>query len=191
MNRDEIYDHLAKVYLGKKNSAQENKKKKLNTAWLVMNIAVTILILASSFYGFTAFLSRQQFELKDRVVFSLSNSPIKVPYNLEYPYPPVKTFSLTIPNKDISKFSKLNISVRGMDGGEPGVVKLILTNQKNEQATYFMQDIALDWQHLSIPLENFKLTDLTTVTELSFVLESWNVQSKKGVLLVDDISFSN
>jgi hypothetical protein len=191
MNRDEIYDHLAKVYLGKKNSIQETKKKKINSAWLAMNIVITLLILASSFYGFTAFLNRQQIDLKNKVVFSLNNNPIRIVYDLEYPYPPVKSFSLSIPTKDISKFSKLNVSVRGMDAGYPGVVKLILTNQKNEKATYFLQDIGVDWQHISIPLEKFRMTDFTTVTDLSFVLESWNVQSKKGTMLVDDISFSN
>jgi len=191
MNRDEIYDHLAKVYLGKKNSVQETKKKKINSAWLAMNIVITLLILASSFYGFTAFLNRQQLDLKNRVVYSLNNNPIRIVYDLEYPYPPVKSFSLTIPTKDVSKFSKLNISVRGMDAGYPGVVKIILTNQKNEKATYFLQDIGVDWQHVSIPLEKFRMTDFTTVTDLSFVLESWNVQSKKGTMLVDDISFSN
>ena len=191
MNRDEIYDHLAKVYLGKKSSVQETKNKKINSAWLTMNIVVTLLILASSFYGFTAFLNRQQIDLKNRVVFSLNNNPIRVVYDLEFPYPPVKTFSLSIPTKDISKFNKLNVSIRGMDSGYPGVVKLILSNQKNEKATYFLQDIGLDWQHLSIPIEKFRMTDLTTVTDLSFVLESWNVQSKKGTMLVDDISFSN
>lgn len=191
MNRDEIYDHLAKVYLGKKNSVQETKKKKLNAAWLTMNIVITLLILASSFYGFTAFLNRQQLDLKNRVIYSLSNNPIHIAYDLDYPYPPVKSFSLSIPTKDISKFSKLNVSIRGMDAGYPGVVKLVLSNQKNEKATYFLQDIGLDWQHLIIPLEKFRLTDMTTITDLSFVLESWNVQSKKGIVLVDDISFSN
>lgn len=191
MNRDEIYDHLAKVYLGKKSSVQEIKKKKMNSAWLAMNIVITLFILASTFYGFTAFLNRQQVDLKNRVVYSLNNNPIRIVYDLGYPYPPVKTFALTIPTKDISKFSKLNVSIRGMDTGYPGVVKLILSNQKNETSTYFLQDIGVDWQHVSIPLEKFHLTDLTSVTDLSFVLESWNVQSKKGIVLVDDISFSN
>ena len=191
MNRDEIYDHLAKVYLGKKSSVQEIKKKKMNSAWLAMNIVITLFILASTFYGFTAFLNRQQVDLKNRVVYSLNNNPIRIVYDLGYPYPPVKTFPLTIPTKDISKFSKLNVSIRGMETGYPGVVKLILSNQKNETSTYFLQDIGVDWQHVSIPLEKFHLTDLTSVTDLSFVLESWNVQSKKGIVLVDDISFSN
>ena len=191
MNRDEIYDHLAKVYLGKKSSVQEIKKKKMNSAWLAMNIVITLFILASTFYGFTAFLNRQQVDLKNRVVYSLNNNPIRIVYDLGYPYPPVKTFALTVPTKDISKFSKLNVSIRGMDTGYPGVVKLILSNQKNEKSTYFLQDIGVDWQHVSIPLEKFHLTDMTNVTDLSFVLESWNVQSKKGIVLVDDISFSN
>ncbi len=191
MNRDEIYDHLAKVYLGKKNSVQETKKRKLNSAWLAMNIVITLIILASSFYGLTAFLNRQQLDLKNRIVYSLNNNPIRISYDLGYPYPPVKTFSLAVPSKDISKFRKLNISIRGMEAGYPGVVKLTLSNQKNEKATYFLQDIGLEWEHLSIPLDKIRLTDMTNVTDLSFVLESWNVQNKKGIVLVDDISFSN
>ena len=141
MNRDEIYDHLAQVYLGKKNSAKEIQKKKLNAAWLMMNIVITFLILASSFYGFTAFLSRQEVDLKDRIVYALNNNPIRITYDLGYPYAPVKTFSLSIPLRDVSKFSKLNISIRGMEQGYPGVVKLVLSNQKNEKATYFLQDV--------------------------------------------------
>lgn len=191
MNRDEIYDHLAKVYLGKKNSVQETKKKKINSAWLAMNIFITLLILASSFYGLTAFLNRQQLDFKNRIVYSLNNNPIRIAYDLGYPYPPVKTFSLDVPSKDISKFHKLNISIRGMEAGYPGVVKLTLSNQKNEKSTYFLQDIGLEWEHLSIPLDKMRLTDMTNVTELSFVLESWNVQNKKGIVLIDEISFSN
>jgi hypothetical protein len=191
MNRDEIYDHLAKVYLGKKNSVQETKKKKLSAAWLMMNIIITLFILVSSFYGFTAFLNRQQIDLKNRVVYSLNNNPIRIAYNLDYPFPPVKTFSLPIPSRDVSKFDKLNVSLRGMDEGYPGVVKLVLSNQKNEKATYFIEDVGLGWQHLTIPLDKFKMTDLTSVTDVAFVLESWNVQSKTGIVLIDDISFSN
>ncbi len=191
MNRDEIYDHLAKVYLGKKNSVQETKKKKLNATWLMMNIIITLFILVSSFYGFTAFLNRQQVDLKNRIVYSLNNNPIRIAYNLDYPFPPVKTFSLSIPSRDVSKFSKLNVSLRGMEDGYPGVVKLVLSNQKNEKATYFIEDVEHGWQHLTIPLDRFNMTDLTSVTDVAFVLESWNVKNKTGIVLIDDISFSN
>ena len=42
-----------------------------------------------------------------------------------------------------------------------------------------------------VPLENLNLTDWTTVREVAFVLEAWNMDFRKGTVLIDDISFSN
>ena len=43
MNRDDIYDHLAQVYLGKRNKTEE-KKKKQYSVWLLINIGITFII---------------------------------------------------------------------------------------------------------------------------------------------------
>ena len=60
MTRDEIYEHLAKVYLGKReNVAEEKKKKAINQSWLVINAVITAVIVISTVYGFTAFLTRR------------------------------------------------------------------------------------------------------------------------------------
>jgi len=60
MTRDEIYDHLAKVYLGKRESvAPPVKPKKINRSLLVINIVITAVITISTVYGFTAFLTRR------------------------------------------------------------------------------------------------------------------------------------
>ena len=37
MTRDEIYDHLAQVYLGKRKEAEPRKKKHFH-AWLAINV---------------------------------------------------------------------------------------------------------------------------------------------------------
>ena len=93
MTRDEIYDHLAQVYLGKRDKIEEKKKRQFN-AWLVINIVITLVILISAFYGLTAFLTHRSDFLKNNVVFSLNNGPIRISYNLNSPYPQVKIFSL-------------------------------------------------------------------------------------------------
>ena len=128
MTRDEIYDHLAQVYLGKRDRVEEKKKRQLN-AWLVINIVITLVILASAFYGLTAFLTRRAESFKNSVLFALNNSPIRVSYNLNSPFPQVKTFSLTIPKMNVSKYDKLSSSIRGLEEGFPGVVKVVLKNQ--------------------------------------------------------------
>ncbi len=190
MTRDEIYDHLAKVYLGKReNVVQEKKKKTLNKSWLIINIVITAVILVSTVYGFTAFLTRRV-SLKNEVFYSLNNNPIRIVYDLNDPFPSTKTFTITIPNKDISKYSHLNLSIRGLNEA-PGVIKMILGNQRNEKATYYIQNVQTGWQKVSIPLDKLNLTDWSTVTDVSFVLEAWNMDFKKGTVLIDDLAFSN
>jgi len=191
MTRDEIYEHLAKVYLGKRESVAEQKKKKaVNQSWLMINIVITAVILVSTVYGFTAFLARRG-GLNNQVFYELNNSLVKVSYDLNEPYPSTKSFAISVPDKDASKFSKLNMTIRGMNGAYPGVVKLVVSNQKNEKATYYIKDVGADWQRVSIPLEKLNLTDWTTVREVAFVLEAWNMDFRRGAVLIDDISFSN
>ena len=71
------------------------------------------------------------------------------------------------------------------------MVKLIVTNQKNEKATYYIKEVGAQWQKVNIPLAKLNLTDWTTVREVAFVLEAWNVDFRQGAVLIDDISFSN
>lgn len=192
MTRDEIYDHLAKVYLGKRENIapKKSRPKAFNRSLLVINIVITAVITISTVYGFTAFLTRRA-DLKSQVFYSLNNNPIRIAYDLNDPYPATKTFSITIPNKDASKYRALNVSLRGMDGAYPGIVKVVVGNQKNEQAIYYIQNVGENWQRASIPFEKLNLTDWTTITNVSFVLEAWNVDFRRGTLLIDGVSFSN
>ena len=191
MTRDEIYDHLAKVYLGKRqNVVEEKKKKTLNQSWLIINVVITAVILVSTVYGFTAFLTRRV-TLNNEVFYSLNNNPIRIAYDLNEPFPATKSLAITIPNKDVSKFAHLNLSIRGMNQAYPGVVKMVIGNQRNEKATYYIQNVQTAWQKINIPLDKLNLTDWSTVTDVSFIVEAWNVDYKKGAVLIDDLAFSN
>jgi len=192
MTRDEIYDHLAKVYLGKRESVtpKKSKLKPVNRSLLVINIVITAVITISTVYGFTAFLTRRA-GLKSQVFYALNNNPIRIAYDLNDPFPATKTFSITIPNKDVSKYKALNVSLRGLDGAYPGIVKVVVANQRNEQAIYYIQNVGTGWQKASIPFEKLNLSDWTTITGVSFVLEAWNVDFRRGTLLIDGVSFSN
>ena len=190
MTREDIYDHLAQVYLGKRKEADYKKKKQFN-AWLLINIVITVIIFAGSFYGLTAFLQQRHSSLKNNVIFALHNGPIRLEYNFEDPFPPDKTFSLSISQVDAAKYDKIQFSMRSKEEGTPGIVKVLFRNQKNEVSYYYVQGVGLDWKSYTIPLDEFKeITDWSTVTEVAFILESWNVEKKKGAVLIDDLSFA-
>ena len=192
MQRDEIYDHLAQVYLGKRSKKAEEKNKKELSAWLLINIFITLIIFTSAFYGLTAFLTQKSSFLKKNIIFSLHNGPVTLAYNFRQSFTPVKELSLSIPPIDPSKYHHLHFSVRAKEEGSPGVVKVVLRNRKEEIAFYYVEGITLDWQDVDIPLEKFQyITDWTSLKDISFVLESWNVNKPQGLILIDEICFSS
>src|SRR3989338_8150260 len=195
MTRDEIYDHLAQVYLGKKTSGNNENKDKKNrrfNAWLLINTVITLVIFASSVYGLTAFLAQRGGAFHKKIIYALNHGPVRVKYNLNYPYPPVKMFSLSVPEVDAGKYKNLQFSLRGTEDGYPGVVRVEIKNQKNEVSSVIVEDVVVDWKNSSIPLEKFEqISDWSNVSEVSFILESWNSEKKKGVLLIDDVCFSS
>lgn len=190
MDKEEIYEHLAQVYLGKKSQDKPQSKKHFR---FPQQARIILMFLAGCvvFYSLTAFLSRRH-DFKASIIFALNNSPIRVKYDLNDPFPQVKDFSITIPpTADIAKYKSLNFSIRGLEEGYPDVVRVVLTNTKNETAFQYIDQVNLKWKHATIPLEDFSgITDLSTLSEVSFVLEGWNVKKKKGIILIDDICFS-
>jgi hypothetical protein len=191
MKRDDIYDHLAQVYLGKRSQKDDKKQREFN-AWLVINIFITVIIFSSAFYGLTAFLAHRHSGLESRIIYSLHKGPIRFDYDFSGDFPPVKTFALNVPSVDAAQYGGIQFSIRGKEEGTPGVVKVVLKNRRNEEASYYVQGVGLDWQEFKIPFEEFKqITDWSSLVDISFVLESWNVEKQKGVILIDGICFSS
>ena len=192
MTRHEIYDHLAQVYLGKsrKNKEDEVKRQRQFNSWLFINVLITLIIFISAFYGLTAFLTKQGLSLKSSVLYSLHPGIIRLEYNFNHPFPPVKSFVLSIPKMDASKYGAIQFAVRGTEEGNPGILKVLITNRKNESAYYYLRGVDLHWQKITIPLAEFEdITDWANLKEVSFILESWNVHKNKGMILIDDVNF--
>ncbi len=193
MTKDEIYERLAQVYLGKREEIQQSKspKKPSIDATLLLNVIAIGIVLTSVFYGLTAFLSHKNPSSQKSVIFALNNSPIRIKYDVNEPYPQVSKFSIEIPRLNAARYDNLNFSIRGIEEGFPGTVKVTLRNKKNETAHYFVSDVEFKWQKVSIPFSKFRgITDWTNLTDISFVFEAWNTDKKKGVVLIDDLCFS-
>jgi hypothetical protein len=193
VTREDIYDHLAQVYLGKRKEVDTKKKKqKKFNAWLLINIFITLIIFASASYGLSAFLAQRGSSLKNNIIFSLHRGAIRLPYNFENSMHPVESFSLSIPKIDVAKYNTIQFSIRAKEEGTPGIVKVVIRNKKNETAYYYIKNVNLSWKEFNIPLKEFKeITDWNSVIDVSFVIETWNVSKKKGLVLIDDVSLSS
>ena len=190
MYKDDIYDHLAQVYLGKRKTVEAEKKKQVN-AWLLINILITGVIFASVFYGFTAFLKQHTPTLQNNILFSVHSGTIRMSYNFKDSFNPVETFALSLPEVDISKYRRLHFTVRAKEEGSPGVLKIVLRNDLNETDSYYIKGIDLNWKEVDIPLSDFEnISDFSSIQDFSFILESWNVDNQKGLILIEDVSLA-
>lgn len=193
MKRDDIYDHLAQVYIGKTQTPeQENKKKKEFGVWLVINILITLVVFSSAVYGLTAFLTHRGSPFENHIIYDLSNGPVRLDYNFKENVNPTKSFKFVIDGVEASKYSALNFSIRAKEEGNPDVIKIILRNQLNEESVHYLQGIKNSWESFEVSFEKFnEITDWTSLKDITFVLESWNVEDKKGLIIIDDVYFSN
>ena len=191
MTRDEIYDHLAQVYLGKRKKVDEKKRIEFN-AWLVINILITAIIFSSAFYGLTAFLKQRSSYFESKIVYALHNGRILFEYNFREDVAPVKKFSLSVPEVDASQYGWLQFSLRAKEEGNPGIVKVVIESNRNEIASYYVQGVTQSWKEYNIPFEEFKqISNWSDLKDISFILESWNINNDKGIILIDDVRFSH
>ena len=190
MTRDEIYEHLAGVYLGKQKRIHRRKKKQFEPQ--LISRTIIALIIFSCILGSSAFLIGRNDFTPSSVIYSLNHRPLRIPYDLREPYPSIYAFSVPVPRMNASKYSHVSFAVRALDSSAPGRIKVVIKNGKKESSFYFLKGVSGHWQKINIPLKEFKeISDWSNVMDVSFVFEAWNVEKPKGVVLIDDLCFSS
>ena len=189
MDRDEIYDHLAQVYLGKRKG--DGKKSKNLSIWILINVMIACVILIGSVYGLTAFFTHKDSLLNNRLVYLLNRGSVTMAYHFDEGEASVKMFVIDIPRIDMTKFSKIEFIIRAKEEGNPGIVKVSVKTRRNEESFYYVRGLSQKWQNFSVDFERFDgITDWSQVSNVTFTLEPWNVRNRKGLILIDNISFS-
>ena len=188
-SRDEIYEHLAKVYLGKQKKTSQRKKKQFESP-LVRRTAA-LLVIVGCIFGLSAFLMKRNGFAANSVLYSLNERPLRISYDLNEPFPQIYSFAIPVPRINISKYSSVSFAIRAVKGS-PGAVKVVIKNKKKEASFYFLRQIHDRWNKVTIPLSEFKeISDWSNVTDVTFVFEAWNLEKPKGTVLIDDLCFSS
>lgn len=189
MTREEIYEHLANVYLGKR----ENHKKNHKLIKILLLVNLIAVMLLPSFYlikNKEIILANGQKGQEQSFALALNYYPLRLVYNFKENSPQVENFSLYFPELNVESYQALVFSIRGIKNSSPRKLKICLENKKKEQSAYYLDDIRTRWQKKTIPLSIFKqITDWSNITKLSFIIEAWNTDEEKGSILIDDVSF--
>ncbi len=184
MDKRDIYEHLAKIYL---DASSKKKKKSARLPWLNKHfffvslgvIAVSLVVLVYPNYNR---------KLNSDTALFLSLVPVKIKFSFDQAKKEV--YAINLKGLDLSRFKELGFSVRKINPSDKITLKIEFTSNFRERSDIYIQDIPAKWQDYKISLDKFRqITKWSQIHSLSFIVEEWNVKSKKGIVYLDNVRF--
>jgi len=194
MDKKDIYEHLAKIYLDA-SLKRKNKTSKSPTFknLFFISIAAIFLLSASLIASLTKnkaiSLTKLENNQQPNSELALLLQPNIVKINFDFDPAKEENFSLDLSKLNLSRFKALGFSLRKARFEDSVVFKVVFTNALKEKSEILLANIpAFKWQDFKIKLIDFKnITDWSQMSALSFVIEELNVREKKGIAYIDNI----
>lgn len=185
MDKTDIYEHLANIYLdtSRKKKAKANEPRRFKNLFLISIVVIGIL----SFSVITNNV-HQKSPLDSEVAFIILPEVIKINYNFNS----IKkeAYSVDLNSLNLSPFKALVFSVRKTDPNDVVYMRVELSNGYKEVSELYIKDIRYRWKSFKIALSDFKrISDWSNMAKISFVVEEWNTKNKHGVVYIDDVKF--
>lgn len=183
MDKKDIYEHLAKIYLDA--SSKKKKKNQENLGWRILffiSLAVILSLIVPSFIN----TRQNKFSKSCRVALVLHPDIAKINFNFD----PAKKeiFSIDLKQLNLSRYKSLQFSIKKDNYKDNLCLKVEFTNKFKEKSSVYLRSISNKWQEFKIAFSDFKnITNWSNMSELSFIIEEWNVKDKKDIVYVDDI----
>lgn len=188
MDKKDIYEHLAKIYLDtspavpkKKGIAVVSRKKYYFFAAAPFVVGTFLVLLLVSFRGHPIL----PFASSSLLV---SSETIKMSFNLDTAKK--QAYDLDLKDLNLNEYKTLVFSLRNSNYNDKLAFRVEFSNAYKERAELYVNDISNKWKEYTFNLSDFKgITDWSEMTGLSFVVEEWNTRDNKGIIFIDDVRF--
>jgi hypothetical protein len=186
MDKKEIYEHLANIYLDASYKSSKKKRKSKFYAKPLKNLILVGLLLVLGLGSGIAY-SNLNFRNHDaQVALFLFQDSVKLNFNFD----PAKkeTFSLNLKQLNLSQYKTLAFAVRKANPKDTVALRIEFLNRFNEKAEVYLKDISSKWRNYEIDLSRFvKINNWNQMKVLAFSVEEWNAREKSGIVYIDNI----
>ncbi|MCM8770407.1 MAG: hypothetical protein NC936_00865 [Candidatus Omnitrophica bacterium] len=191
MDKRELYEHLAKIYLDsskKHQKRQQNKQYLIDSRHLYIVLTVFILVIIPFILiKINTFHRKSDLGLYNTALV-IQPDAVKINYNFFAAKKEI--YTLPLKGLDLSAYKALAFSLRKMKENSDISLRIELANAFNERAASYVGDISPGWKDYKIDLSVFKnITDWTCAKELLFIAEEWNAKEKNDVIYIENVRF--
>ncbi len=191
MEKKDIYEHLAKIYLDTPLKRQErvtglSRKNQKFFRFSIVALMVSLVLLA---VGVLIFFHKKAVPVSSEKLQVLVSEAVRMDFNFDPAKKSIYTVNLNKAN--LIKFHQLEFSVKKIDYKKSVSLRIEFSNTFNEKSEVYIKDILSRWQNYKIPFTDFKnISDWSEATRLSFIIEEWNSGERKGALYLDNVRLS-
>lgn len=186
MNKKEIYEHLANIYLdaSSKSSKKKHKLRHYPKSILALIVLGSLFVLGISTIITYPYITNHN--KTSQIALFLYQDAAKINFNFD----PAKkeTFSLNLKQLNLSKYKALGFTVRKTNSKDIISLRVEFTSRFNERSEVYINDISGKWTEQRFDFSRFaKITDWQQMKTLAFSVEEWNAREKSGIVYLDNI----
>ncbi|MFA5093343.1 MAG: hypothetical protein WC543_05325 [Candidatus Omnitrophota bacterium] len=186
MNKKEIYEHLANIYLDASSKSSKKKSKLRSLSKSIQSFAVVGLVMALGAGSALTYFQIKKHNTNGQIALFLHQDNVKINFNFD----PAKkeTFALNLKNLNLSKYKALAFSVRKTNPKDIIALRVEFINRFNEKSEVYIKNIPSKWGEQRIDFKQFaKLDNWTQMKEVNFSVEEWNAREKSGIVYLENI----
>ena len=184
MNKGEIYEHLAKIYLDNSGKKRKRHKDFFNPKFIYPIIFFLIIVISVPLFN----LISKRSNLKSQMAFVIQ--PTSVRMNFLRGATKKEIFSFDLEHLDLGNFSYLSFSIRKLWPADTISLRVELSNKLGEKSEIYLEDLTYKWKNYEYGFSNFKdITNWQKMDKLSFVIEEWNIKGERGIIYIDNVKF--
>ena len=181
MEKKDIYEHLAKIYL---DASLKRKSSKVHARFKKLFFLSTAVVFVLSGLLLIFLPGRKPLQSETQLVFC--PDPVKINFNFD----PAKKeiYSINLKGLNLARFKALGFSVKKTSPQDTISLRVEFNSIFKEKSQIYFKDIPYDWRDYKISLAQFKdISDWSAMSDLSFIVEEWNVKGKKGIVYLDNV----
>lgn len=186
MNKKEIYEHLANIYLDASSKSSRKKHKLRSYPKAIQGVIILGLVAALGLGSAITYFHINNLNPKGQIALFLYQDTAKINFNFD----PAKkeTLSLNLKQSNLSKYKTLGFTVRKTNAKDIISLRVEFINRFNEKSEVYLKDISSKWTEQRLNFSRFtKINDWSQMKMLAFSVEEWNTREKSGVVYLDDI----
>ncbi|MFH1678878.1 MAG: hypothetical protein ABH914_04605 [Candidatus Omnitrophota bacterium] len=186
MQKKEIYEHLADIYLSTSNKNKKPRflKKPANryifAAGIFLMLCITLLL--------NTHIHNRGFTANKDIALIIEPSITWINFNFDSAKKEVLNFNLA--GLNLKEYKSLGFALRNATPKTNLHLRVELRNGFGESAELYLKDISSRWRDFEFGLAEFKnITVWSNMSELMFVIEEWNTEGKTGKVYIDNVRF--